>query len=117
MKEFALIFGKEAAPKLRSGSYADGAVGLEDWGRFCSVNPTFPVRNPFAEPIRTANSLFPYRIDSLFCTGGAFDGLRYRNRPSAVREWDSERSGFNGRRWTARSGLLENYFNVYLKII
>ena len=27
MKEFALIFGKEAAPKLRSGSYADGIAG------------------------------------------------------------------------------------------
>ena len=27
MREFAFIFGKEAAPKLRSGSYADGMAG------------------------------------------------------------------------------------------
>ena len=27
MRKFALIFGKEAAPKVRSGSYADGAAG------------------------------------------------------------------------------------------
>ena len=27
MKEFALIFGKEAAPRVRSGFYADGIAG------------------------------------------------------------------------------------------
>ena len=27
MRKFALIFGKEAAPRVRSGSYADGAAG------------------------------------------------------------------------------------------
>ena len=33
MKEFALIFGKEAAPKVRGGSYADGIAVLENWER------------------------------------------------------------------------------------
>ena len=38
--------------------------------RFGTANPTFAVQNPHASAIRTANSLFPYRIDPLFCTGG-----------------------------------------------
>ena len=58
------------------------------------------------------------------CTARAFGGLRYRNRPSAARagwarQWLGPEvwAGFNDWRWTARNGLLENYFNVYLKII
>ena len=47
-------------------------------GEICTANPAFPVPNPLSRPFGSANSHFPYRIDPLFCTGGAFGGLRYR---------------------------------------
>ena len=47
-------------------------------GEICTANPAFPVPNPLSRPFGSANGLFPYRIDPLFCTGGDFDSLRYR---------------------------------------
>ena len=82
MKGCALIFGKEAAPKLRSGSYADGMAVLESWERFGTGNPTFAEQNPHAEAFGTADGLFPYRIDHLFCSARALCGFPYRKRPS-----------------------------------
>ena len=180
MKEVALIsLAKEAAPRVRSGSYADGMAVLESWerlikstssalsqnkrsichfagrrsliisfgerpklqklnsatkilissgiaspvvrGEIRTANPAFAEQNPLVGPFGSADGLFPYRIDPLFCTGGAFDGLWYRKHPSGctrpvsnpvpcekpahfcTRGGGSARSGLNDWRWTAQN--------------
>ena len=100
MREFAFIFAKEAAPKVRSGSYADGMAVLESWERLVKSTSSALSQNKrsiclcfgrrsVTSALESAQNFMKIKIhhkDKHFFRNFKFDHNQYRSHPNNL-EW------------------------------
>ena len=114
MKEFALIFGKEAAPKLRSGSYADGMAVLESWeqfgGRISFGKPCLSRTKPARGAIWFGKRLFPVQNRPSFLYGRCFRRPSVQKSALSCTAWVlvREEEGVECGLWQCRWGAVED---------